>query len=305
MGLSELIDHASRDHGLVTLADAAACGVSRKQVWRLAQEGVLVRRQRGLYQMGGFAPDWVARVATGLLAAGSAAVASHQTALALHGIDRLPRPAIPHVLIEDTTLLRTDKAIVHRTRRLEDVDVTTAMGLRCTTGARTCIDLARTLPPQELVALVDDVIAARKSSRRLLHQRASELRAGRPALSTILAVTHPEADGEFWSWLERTFGHLVKSAGLPAPLFNAELPGVPGVFVDALWPNAPLVVELDGLRFHGAPSQQRKDQARANRISLAGYPVLRYSWQDVTSEPGRVVREIGRALHEPRQPVPK
>ena len=300
MGLPDLIHRAGGNHGLVTLADAAECGLSHKQVWRLVQEGVLVRRQRGLYQMGGFAPDWLARVATGLLAAGPAAVASHQTAIALHGIERLLRPAVPHVLIEDTTLLRTDKAVVHRTRRRDDVDVTTAMGLRCTTGARTCIDLARTLPVQELVALVDDVIAARKSSRTLLYQRASDLRAGRPALSMILSVTHPEADGEFWSWLERAFGRIVKSTGLPAPVFNAELPRVTGVFVDAFWPEAPLVVELDGLRFHTTASQQRKDQARANRISLAGYPVLRYSWQDVTGEPGRVAREIARALREPR-----
>ena len=296
MGLNELLTQASGAHGVVTTAQARRCGVSAKQLARLVRDGVLTRPRRGIYRLAGLPDGWLQRTHVALAGAGPGAVASHGTALALHGIDRLAPPAIPHVETASTTLRHVPEAIVHRTRSLPPEDVVRAGGLPCTSGARTCIDLAPTLEPSELIALTDDVIASRTASRAGLHRRASALQAGRPALRTILAITRPGADGEFWSWLERRFDHVVRAAGLPVPQYNVGLPGVSGVIVDALWFDAPLVVELDGLRFHHTSGQRRRDRSRANRISLAGYPLLRYSWHDVVHESPRVVREIARAL---------
>lgn len=55
-------------------------------------------------------------------------------------------------------------------------------------------------------------------------------------------------------------------------------------------------MELDGLRFHSLLAQRRRDRARQNDLVMAGYRVLRYTWQDVVKQPQRVVAEIRRAL---------
>ena len=56
-----------------------------------------------------------------------------------------------------------------------------------------------------------------------------------------------------------------------------------------------LVVEIDGLAFHGATRFQN-DRSRQNRIVNAGYTVLRFTWADLTERPDEVVRQIRVAL---------
>jgi very-short-patch-repair endonuclease len=76
--------------------------------------------------------------------------------------------------------------------------------------------------------------------------------------------------------------------------------GLIGV-VDAVFTAERLVVELEGLRFHTTPEQRGNDAARFNRLGMAGWLPLRYTWLDVVRQPGAVAGELRQALARRRR----
>lgn len=56
-----------------------------------------------------------------------------------------------------------------------------------------------------------------------------------------------------------------------------------------------LIVEFDGLRHHRA-GQARRDGATGRRLALAGWRVLRFTWQGVVHRSNTVADEILTAL---------
>jgi very-short-patch-repair endonuclease len=69
---------------------------------------------------------------------------------------------------------------------------------------------------------------------------------------------------------------------------------VQGWLVDAVWFDRKLVVELDGHLAHGAPSRLERDHRRDLELREAGFIVLRYTWQQVTKTPERVIADLAR-----------
>jgi very-short-patch-repair endonuclease len=58
-----------------------------------------------------------------------------------------------------------------------------------------------------------------------------------------------------------------------------------GFVVDALWPQAKLVVELDSYGFHGHRQSFERDRERDAILQLAGYRVVRVTWRRIEREP--------------------
>ena len=134
--------------------------------------------------------------------------------------------------------------------------------------------------------------------RRLLDLRALEElldrspgRRGQRPLRSILtdAVLEPGTREE----LERRFARLVQEAGLSRPLFNTL---VEGYEVDAYWPDAKLIVELDGYEFHRTRKSFEADRQRDATLLLAGYRVVRFTWRQLTRQPHAVIATVRRLL---------
>jgi very-short-patch-repair endonuclease len=87
-------------------------------------------------------------------------------------------------------------------------------------------------------------------------------------------------------------------AGMPIGEWNVPLSDPAGRIreVDLCYRDARLVVELDGLRFHRSRLAQQRDRASDRRLQLAGWRVLRFTWDEVVHRPAGVADEIGRAL---------
>lgn len=225
------------------------------------------------------------------------------TALRALGVERARRFDHGDVLVHGSSAPTVPWATVHRTRRLERCDLTRQAGVPTTTGARSLLDLGSGVAWADRLALADDVLCARLSSRGWLHRRAVALRPGRPHIQPIVEVTGDGAEQLFHSWLERQGGQLVADAGLPAPRWQVPVDddrGRIGV-VDACWRRdgrRDVVWELEGLRFHTAPAQRRRDADRFNRLTLR-HVVVRHTWEDVVRDPQRVVADLQRALAQP------
>jgi hypothetical protein len=187
---------------------------------------------------------------------------------------------------------------VHRTRRLENVDVVSVQGIRCTSGARTLIDLASACDRTTLTALVDESMGSGVVSRRLLHDRATALQNGRAGVGNLLLLTADDAEARFRSWLERRAAYVLKTGAVPAPRWNEPIRAdgrLIGI-ADACWREERLIAEFDGLRFHSGAEKRRADAKRERELVLAGWRVLRFTWLDVEQSPRVVVTALRRAL---------
>lgn len=128
-----------RQHGLLTRADALGAGLSPRQVQVRLARGSWELVTRGVYRIAGTPRGWRQDAMVACLAAGSAAVASHLTAAALHGWERAP--ILPHVSVGPGSSARTPLGRVHRSP-IPPIDRSRVDGIPCTSASRTLADCA-------------------------------------------------------------------------------------------------------------------------------------------------------------------
>jgi very-short-patch-repair endonuclease len=95
---------------------------------------------------------------------------------------------------------------------------------------------------------------------------------------------------------------LLADAGLPLPRCQVVMRPWGGAVmrVDLAWEGHRLVVELDGHATHATRHQRRADAERDARLALAGWRVLRFTYEDVTRRPAYVVTTVERHLADRR-----
>jgi hypothetical protein len=290
---------AAAQLGLVTLAQAYGAGLSYHAVRHRLRTGRWLELRPRVYALQGAPVSWHQTVLAAVLTCGEGAVASHETAAWLAGLERLGKPEIIHVTVPRKFRRKhPDGVRLHYTRHLSAADTTRVGTVPVTAGARTLVDLAFVHEKVDVVALTDDAVCAGVVSRKTLRQAAERLANGRGNVDVLIDITRPGAEHEFWSWLERTASVVMSERGLPAAEWNATLRdgrGRIGIF-DAVFHDFRVVLEFDGLRFHSTPAQRRRDAAKRRRAQLAGWIVLPFDWLDVVRHSARMLDEIQQAL---------
>ncbi|MEW5093627.1 type IV toxin-antitoxin system AbiEi family antitoxin domain-containing protein [Clavibacter michiganensis] len=181
--------------GMVTTAQAEAVGVSRLQLSRLAQRGLLERMAHGVYRDAGSAPGewdpiraaWIStdsrRTAEERITSGDPrAVVGGSTAAHLHGYGDLQPEPYDFITSKRRQSQRSD--VRYRQDQLDPHDVTIVAGLPTTAIERTIADLV--LEDQDL-SLVADVLADAVRAESIDLDRLADLlepaarRPGRPA----------------------------------------------------------------------------------------------------------------------------
>jgi hypothetical protein len=231
-----------------------------------------------------------------VLACGEEALLSHRSAAALWGLAPYAGSWID-VTAPGSRRAPRDKLIVHGgVVHPEERGVHDAIPV--TSVARTLLDLAEIVDRRRLERAVEEAERLHLFDLRAV-ERACERNRGRHGLRPLLALLPGLSPApETRSVLERQFVAFCREAGLPTPVMNAE---VAGFEVDALWPRAGLVVELDGYAFHGTRAAFERDRARDAALQVAGYRVLRLTHRRLTTEPATVEQLIRPLLDRPRQ----
>ena len=278
---------AGTQFGVVSWGQLERCGVTASTASRWIARGRLRRVHPGVYAVGHEALAVEGEVWAGYLYAGAGAALSHTTAGWWWRItDALPRRI--HISAPgDRGSLRT--VCVHHPRELE---ITVERGLRVTTIARTLLDLAAMLSfPQLRRAL------AEADHLRILDPGAVEavVGRGRPGSTALRRVLtdHCPSLADTLSELEERFLSLCDAHEIPLPEVNAR---VCGLMVDGIWREQRLVVELDGHAAHARPAAIERDRQRELTLRAAGYPILRYTWQQVTQQAEPVAADLRAAL---------
>ena len=184
--------------------------------------------------------------------------------------------------------VRRDGIRIHRSGRLGVQDVTTKDAIPVTTVARTLLDLADVLPKQALKRAIDesDYLRLFDLTSLVAVVNANPGRRGATLLNAAAEPPHLTR-----SELESRFLTLCARHNIPEPLTN-EI--VCGYEVDAFWPHANLVVELDGYAAHGTRRAFQSDRKRDRRLVRAGFRPIRLTPLDLKRE--RLLAEELREL---------
>ena len=171
--------------------------------------------------------------------------------------------------------------------------------LRYTSPALTALDLCLELGPEA----IDRVLASRAATLGLLRAALSACpnRSGNKERQKILLDSRDEP----WSAAERAAHRLLRRAGIQGWTTNLGI-RVEGAlyFLDIAFGPERVAVEIDGRQFHSESQVFEADRHRQNRIVLAGWTVLRFTWQMLTDSPDQVVTDIRRALFRARRRGP-
>jgi very-short-patch-repair endonuclease len=260
---------AARQHGVVTVEQLLAAGMTPDAIaWGVAV-GRLHRIHRGVYAVGHAGLTARGRWKAATLALGVGAVLSHRSAAELWAM--LPeRGGAPHVTVPGNAGRRNRRAIrVHRSVSLAPALTTSRDGIAVTRPTRTLADLRRVAGPTEV------------------------RRARRQAEFLGLPLDEDHGSDRTRSDLERDFLALCRRAKIPDPEVNVR---VGPYTVDFLWRDERLAVETDGYGAHRGWQAFTDDRVRDAHLARLGIYVQRFSDWQLENEPAEVVATVSARL---------
>jgi predicted transcriptional regulator of viral defense system len=282
---------AKSQHAVFATWQLDSIGVDSRTLVARQRDGRVRRLYRGVYATGPYL-TLRGRLMAAVLACGPGALLSHRPAGLLWHLTQWKGGPIDVTCTKGRSRRRSD--LRPHNARLRDSDRAVIDDIPVTSVARTLLDLAATVSATELqrayeqaqhigvldIAAITDLLA-----------RANGHRGVGPVAALI--DYDPTAAAATLSELERLFLDLLRAAGIPMPLTNVL---VDGFLVDAHWPEANLVVELDGYEFHHDRAAFERDHAKLGRMRLAGYEVLPLTYRQVTEEPAWVIGAVRSLL---------
>jgi very-short-patch-repair endonuclease len=284
-----------RQHGVISRQQLLRLGFSATAIDHRIARGRLHPLWRGVYAVGRPRVSRLGMLMAAVLACGDAAVLSHDSAAELWGI----RPARRGSIHVSVGAQRVRPGIQTHRRAFAARDLTTFHNIPVTTPVCTLIDLAARLNDEQTERAVNeadklDLVAPDALRSALDH---TEPRPGVGPLRKLLDHrTFTMTDSEN----EQRFLPIAREAGLPKPLTQEW---VNGFRVDFYWPDLPLVVETDGLRYHRTPAQQAADLLRDQVHAAAGVASLRFTRAQIRYDPAhvrRILADVAARLYSRR-----
>ena len=260
-----------------TPAMLRSLGISRKALEVAVHNREVRRVLRGVYVRSDV-PDTVeSRVAAARLVTSEHAVVCDRTAAWIHGIEvfewhetEVLPPIESYVLRHHPSPRRA--GVAGGSRDLLECDVMVVNGVRVTTPIRTALDLACKLSARDGLAALDAFMRAfgitREDLRRVLvrYFRRRGVRQARP----LVAMADPRSESPAESWTR----YEIVSQGLPAPVPQHWIEGVPTFRLDLSYPRHRIVVEYDGQEFHSRRADRERDRRRREWLRDHGWIVI-------------------------------
>ena len=289
---------AKQQLGVVSRSQAKAHGMTRAAIRERLLGGRWQVVYPGVYLLSVLAPNWPQRLMAACLFAGPNAVASHRAAGLVWGFDGLVRAPV-EILVPHGEEATCRGVVVHRSRKLDECDVTRRAGLPVTCAERTLVDLGRYLDPRETEKALESALRHGLVTTQSVWTYVGE-RGGRiPGCRRLRAILLARGDAKpAGSGGEVEFLRLLRKAGLPAPVrqFELRLPSGARAFLDFAWPELQLGMEYDGYDAHGGRLAHAADLERQNGIVSLGWTLLRYPGSQVRRKPALVVEEVDAAM---------
>jgi Protein of unknown function (DUF559) len=278
---------------VLSIYELRECGLSDNSVAIRVRNGWLHLLHRGVYAVGHPNVPLQGRLLAAVKACGSRAVLSHFAAGALHGfVDWDGR--YPEVTVIGRATRRHHGIRVHRTSRLEAIDLTRRSGIPVTSAARTLADMAAAMDYLRLRRAVRQAVSLKLVALEDLVEVLQRLgrRRGMRKLARIVA-TGPAPTR---SMLEDVVLDLILGAGFAQPEVNVPLMlGGRRVVPDFRWPEQKLVVEADGRAWHDHKVAREDDAERQALLEAHGERVVRVTWEQALARPAQTIARLRAA----------
>lgn len=281
---AQIVRLADRQLGHATRSQLLALGATPSWIRNQIAGYYLLPVHAGVYGVGHRPRHAHCRAMAAVLACGDRAGLSHLAAAALWDAGTWPST------MEVTAPSRRSRPgiITHRSCTLGPHDLRRRHGVPVTSPLRTVLDLQFRLPEPRLVRLVNNLRAARHltdAEFRELCDRSARVR----ALLGDAGLTESE--------LEDLFARFVARYRLPMPQVNVWLViGGRRRRVDAFYPEAKLIIELDSWRFHRDRAAFERDRAKDAAALAEGLRTLRSTDRRLRGDARREAALIRRIL---------
>jgi hypothetical protein len=301
----------TRPTGVVSYGAAMAAGIS-PETWRWAAvNGDLQRIRRGVLA-DAQSLDERAILAAALACVPTAAI-SHGSATRVHPLTTLRPVPGPPTLSVDKRPRRTpwdEVGVRFLVSSLPPADITDVDGLRVTSIARTCIDVARITEFRDGLVVTDAALRTGldpgELAETLLRMK------GWPGTRTAARVLR-HADARRESPLESLGAAVWVEQGLPRSVPQVWIYDEDGLVgrVDELWEDHHTVGEADGMIKYREPhigvdtNPLVAEKQRQERLEAAGLAVVRYTWDDLWKRPRQTADRVRRTFDRGRFLTPR
>jgi very-short-patch-repair endonuclease len=275
-------------------------GVDDKLIERRCTSGVWLRVRPGVFVLRGTPPSRATDLWCAWLSVGPHAVRSHECAAEARGL----HPVLTGQLIFTTRHgdhHRQRGVTVHQLGDLLPHHVAAVDGIPTTTAARTVVDLASVVGLERLKQIVENASLEKVTTDDevgvVLHQIA---RPGKRGIRKLVRVLAMRAPGEPVpdSALERMLLDALRSVGLPDPIPQFPHPGreIGTGWVDFAYPEAKLILEADGRRWHQRITQMAFDVARDKAAARMGWLTMRFLHEELRADPRHEAMSVVETL---------
>lgn len=284
---------ASRQAGAITAAQLRGAGLSSQQRRQLVRHGSLRLASHTVYVIAGAPASWELGLQCALLRAGPEGFVYRRSAARLWGLDGfVDCPPGEFEVAVPADRMAGGRGL-HRLRALSPRDVGSLAGMAVTSPARTLVDLGTT-SGEDLVERALEC-GLRRRLLSVADARAAAFVDGRRGAARLRAVLLRRPDGApaTESDAETLFLQVARRCGLPEP--RRQVPSLLGgarLRMDFAWPASRLAVEIDGAATHAGADALGRDLRRQNRLVVAGWLVLRFTWSDVAIYPDQVAEVL-------------
>ncbi len=287
---------ASRQHGLVTRRQLLAAGFSPKEIDRRLAKGSLIAVFRGVYRVGHVARHLEAHYLAAVLACGDGALLAGRAAAHLLGLLRgsgtRPQPL-------DVVTITDRKVRGVRTRRrplLVRKQAFTHRGVPVLSVPAVLVDLAGLMRDADLARACHEAGVGFGTTPNDVETILDRYPRSRGAASLRRVMTGETKVS--LSRLESRFLRRLLDERLPLPQTNRP---AGGRRVDCRWPEQRLTVELDSYRYHSSRHAWEADRRREREARLRGDEFRRFTWADVSEDPGYMLAELRSLLGRSRR----
>ena len=303
-----------------TTGELLSAGLSAGRIRRMVRDGALCSLRPGVYataatissqvrdardERGRQAGGQLLRLAATLAVTGSRSAGSHRSAALVYGLGLVGGPESVAEITRapgDRGSRTGDLGVLVHIAALPAEHVVSYRGVLLTSVPRTVIDLARTLPFAQGVAVADSALHAGLTSKSELATVIAECPRW-PGLQRAREVT-AFSDGRSESVLESLSRAAFHQSGLPPPDLQVWVGDDDEVIgrVDFLWRRYRTIGEADGAFKYQTPARARAQLERDARLRAAGYEVVHFTWPEITRVPAQVVDSIQVAFRRSGAP---
>jgi hypothetical protein len=291
-----LAELAARQYGVVSRRQLADLGYTSRAVDVAMASGRLRAVHQSVVAVGHGGLARRGKCMAAVLARGSGALLSHQSAAWLWGIEgSLELPVEVSVRWRGH---RRDAVRLHHCPALRDEDFDEVDRIAVTGVPRTLLDRAAAIKPWWLERIVDRADRLRLLDVAAVDRLLGDLHGHRGRVPLQRALELYRDDGFFRSGGERRLVELFREAGIPRPYVNTW---VEGHEIDLFWENEQFAVELDSWEHHRTRRSFEEDRKRQEDFAAAGIEMVRITGRRLTQDPTGVAVRLKAMLDRRRE----